>query len=692
MKRLTIALGLLVCTIAFAQNWNTWQVTQPFNRNSLSSNGEALPTPGFQADLTSSITPQIGTAGTFSRATARNYWSAPGTLSQVTANNPAIPAFQPDMAGVSGLAMYSGTKNWNLQSEAPATTWTEVGAPDVTNGVGTWFGSVAYGSIQGVLGEGITQTVGLTAVDKTIMLSAWMQADTSPITVRFTIEGDSGGTPETLTQDVIVTANEPARYYAPAKLFTGAATGDVKVSITLRGTGKIFIGGIQTERKETDSTEDQFLRIPGPYVKTTVAAVAHDADILTYPASNISNVAQFSFSVWVNSDWRNFGNVTPYRDHSPGVQDKYIIGIRDAGNNVILELRSASGSNFISIGLNGATVDTLFERHYGRRWYHYVVTIDYTNDVYKLYRNGVLEATDTTAFATPGAADTFYIGSPNAYRQWNGIINYLKYYPGELLDANEVRRLFYSELNNHIETTYKDGWPLGPNWHDPYTRVFFDFSESSGSIVDEIGVNTLTVNGAPTFSAPFTGRFADLSPGITYGTGKAHRKTTAITALNHDLSTTNITVEMYVQKDSTVGEQNLVTGLGHGSNTDYGWRIYFSNDTTLKLDLQADDGTTKSISYTLASSLVDGEPHKIRLRWGLNTAARLWIDEYLYSTSGDDDAGTVFTNQGLRIGEKYDGSGSNFIGSFLSLRISMAASDASQVMTSSGGPLILGAD
>jgi hypothetical protein len=614
-------------------------------------------------------------------------------MSQVAIDTPACPAYQFGHESVAGLAMHSGTQNHLVRSEAITTTWGAVGAPTLNANVGTTYG-ITFGSIAGGSGDGITQTSALSAASRTVLVSFFAVALTTGVTVRITVEGDSGGTPEASSRDVVVVPinlTRPARYYHEAKAFTGSATGNVKVTITLRGTGTIFIGGIQLEDKETNGTTDQYLRIPGPYISTADAAVSYEADILTYPASNISAVNKFTFAVWLNSDWRSFGNVAAYSDMSPGLQDKLAIRVRDSGGGSIFEFGNFAGGNDINVTLNGSSFQTLYERHYERRWNQYVVTVDYEADSYKVYRNGAFVEEDTTARATPGAADTFYIGSPNGYRQWNGIIRNLKYY-ASVLTATQVSTLFLNEVGTFIETSFKHGWPWAPNWHDPYTVAMWDFSEASGSIVDEVNGITCTVSGSPTFNTTFTGRYADWSPGVTYTTGAAHRKLSATTQLDHNLSNTNLMLEITIQKTSTVGEQNIFTCLGHGSTSDYGYRAYFLDDLTIRLDLQADAGETKNMSWTLPASLVDGLVHKLRFHWGINTQGKLWVDEVRHATENDDDCGTVFTCTGIRIGEKYDGSGGNFIGTITGVRITQAASDASVTMTNSGGPLSLGSD
>lgn len=661
--------------------------------SALNQDPSALPTPTFQADFTSSITPQIGTGGTFTRSTVRNYWSGATTLAQVAIDTPAIPAYQFANDSVGGLGMWGPTTNYALQSEDIATTWSAVGTVTRTAVVGTGYGGINFGSLTADTGEGITQTMSFAAASTTVQFSFYAVALTSPVTVNIVVEGDSGGTPETQTTEIIIVPTnltQPARYYNPALLFTAGATGNVKVSVLLQETGSILIGGLMVERKETDGSTDQHLRIPGPYVKTTTAEVSHAADVLTYPASNITNTATMTWHFWVNTDFRGFNNSTPYRDMSPSADDKYVVRSRDASNNVIIEIQPGRSNNF-HVGFNGGTVTTLYERHYDRRWHCYTITADYTGSEFKIYRNGVLYATDTTAFAAPGAANDFYVGSfTSAYRSLNGIIRNLKYYD-RVLTAAEVAAVFNSEYPTFLETTYKHGWPLQPNWHDPYTTLFFDFSEASGSLVDEIHGTTLTVSGSPTFGQVGTGRFAALT-GVTYTTGAAHRNLTGVTRLNHDLSATNHVLSMWIQKTSTVGEQNMLTLLGHGSSSDYGVRFYFLDDLTIRMDLQADDGSTKNCSWTLSQSLVDGQPHQLWFHWGQNTLGKLWVGRVRHATENDDDAGTTYTNEGIRVGEKYDGSGDNFIGTIWGIRYSFAAGDAAVTMTNTSGPISLGSE
>src|SRR6185436_308162 len=122
--------------------------------NSVSS-GVPIPDPTFQVDFDDSIVPEIGSAGTFERASERTYWVDADTMGVVSSGNPAIPAFQQGMSTpATGYAMYSGTANLADES-GDLTTWDAIGTPTITPSAGEWFDYIDYSTLVGDATEGV---------------------------------------------------------------------------------------------------------------------------------------------------------------------------------------------------------------------------------------------------------------------------------------------------------------------------------------------------------------------------------------------------------------------------------------------------------------------------------------------------------------------------------------------------------
>lgn len=208
----------------------------------------------------------------------------------------------------------------------------------------------------------------------------------------------------------------------------------------------------------------------------------------------------------------------------------------------------------------------------------------------------------------------------------------------------------------------------------------FKLNEASGDITGAIAGTVLTVAGSPTYSVTASGLFSGLSPGITYGLNIGHRKTTATTLF--DLSAgLAFTLEMFFNKTTAAGTQYLTSFNGHASNTDYGLLLYGNGDTTIGMDMQADDGTTSASSWTVPA-MTDGNIHKIRVGATLGGNAELWFDGVSKGTQSlAGQAGKVFTNQGIRICDQYNNGGANLRGTMFFWKYTSGSATANM-----GGP------
>lgn len=417
--------------------WNTSQALAPFKNNCLGGSG--VPQKAnlvFQADLTNSVSGQVcvNCTATFTRAGAVNYYDSATTIASAGSGIPALPAFSIAQNGtVGGIQIAGARKNWILQSEAPATTWTLVSTPTVTNSVGTFLGTVAFGTIVSTAGsQGIKQDSGVTAVSKTANCSAFMSVASGTLAVTLQI-GGTGGTPENTT--VVSSVNTTPTRYLVRKAFDGSATGNINCQFTNNAAGTLRIGGMMLDI-ETDGTNGSSWTSPSPYIKTTTTVATSVADSLTYAESNIASAetkgsASFWLSLPVTS---STGNGNPNGAFAFNAAANFTTGI---GLEFAVEPNAVFGV-FGGIETSFGAVPTFATN----KWTHWGYTWDAStpaSTVLKLYKSGIKTGNTITAASTPGSGSGLTIGgiiTPSRNRFIDGQIAKFKVWNVVLSDSD----------------------------------------------------------------------------------------------------------------------------------------------------------------------------------------------------------------------------------------------------------------
>lgn len=306
-----------------------------------------------------------------------------------TFDNPPLPASPPlNTATNKGMVFEGNNKNWILQSCAPGTTWTAVGAPTLTNAVGNAFGAnMPYGTIAGVATEGIKQSIALASADASFVASAWVKVAAGTLACKIHLEGSSGGSPQTETTSF--TANTTWTLVKVFKTFTGAATGSVSMRIELDSAGTLQISGMSLERRNASQTYN--IEAPGTFIKTTTAVVETLPNYLWYKTARNINPKSGTVVVWA---WLDCDSADINNSDGPNL----ISVIGDHGQYV-LDLHYVSDNLNFSFGGDITNVCTLASPGVLKNvWYQYGISWSMndtgTFDI-RLYLDGALVDTVT---------------------------------------------------------------------------------------------------------------------------------------------------------------------------------------------------------------------------------------------------------------------------------------------------------
>lgn len=368
------------------------------------------------------VTPEKGSAGTFTRASDAHYYlgTTHASIGKVTSGNPAVEAFLYKQAVQQGGFQASGArKNWIQYSEEPATApWTEVGTPtSVTNDV-TTLGVLSLGTILGNSGDGIEQDSGVAATNgQTWTASVWVGAAVS-VTGTLFLRDVGGG--DTFSQNFTATA--VGQRVVVSGTYTAGASGNIEMAIELTASGTLALGGMMLEYNE-DTTYGNNAEGASDYVKTEGAVANKAADVLYYDAANLASVmASGTLSLWCAPHWGGVpvGSVAKQVFSMNGGELRITLGKSGSTPQIGFEY----GSNSIVNSAAG---------HYAQNTWIYLVcswangaTVDQ-----RLYRNGTLIASDTSSTPTTPTADDFYIGAPDggtSRAYLDGLVSFLQIY------------------------------------------------------------------------------------------------------------------------------------------------------------------------------------------------------------------------------------------------------------------------
>lgn len=414
--------------------------------------GSSFPTPMFQVDYyDGNVTPEIGSGGTFARASTMYYADSLTSLSSVASGNPAIEAFPFNGAGSEGgLQMMGPHANWILRSEElDNAAWSDVGAPTTGTNDGTApDGNATADSITANgNNEGRTQSSAVAAASTRFVFSIYLKRNgASNVACTLTLAG-TGATPETTTQAATATSSWQ-RFYV-YQSFTAAATGNATVTITVDTNGEsVYAWGAQLEQTE-QGTYGSLQSTPTCYIKTVAATAGTATESLSYPSSNITTLSTGSICFWMNPTWSDQDYTTSGRYH---------IAVEMTALTTLLAAFTThnSTSTWKAIFYFGGTLITSLadtQTISRNTWSHWVFAWDNTGAAidFEIYQDGTSVKTNTTATPTTPSAGTVWVGTRDNGTFQGGLrgeISGLKWYDVRL-DDTQVTTLYNSEKSNY---------------------------------------------------------------------------------------------------------------------------------------------------------------------------------------------------------------------------------------------------
>lgn len=388
------------------------------------------------------ITPEIGTSGTFTRSSSETFADGytHNDLDYVTTGNPAEGAAPYNGSGTAlGVQFCGEIKNYILQSSHPATTWTQVGSPTLVQdsaAAGPDSVALSAGIVVGNSGDGIEQDAGVAAASKDWVFSAYVRAFSSTVDGLMILEG-IGGTPETESEAFTVgTEWERVSVY---KSFSGAATGNVKPEVLINEDGPVVLEvfGMQLERGYDGGVQGVNSKDPRCYVPTTTATVISAEDVLYYPLANFENKIETSGTIVA---W-----IAPHRGYNRMVsanRSSVIFSINDLLNYFALndtELEFRWGGNVVQ--------RYTMSSYDANEWIHVAVAWEESgaNFNIELFENGASLGTTSKATTAPTFSTNAYVGfrSSVAYDEYsfNGVIHDFRVF-SEKLSVEDVLSIY----------------------------------------------------------------------------------------------------------------------------------------------------------------------------------------------------------------------------------------------------------
>lgn len=398
----------------------------------------------FSVQLSNSLIPTVGPRRFWYHTPGKTgYYDSTTTYAESAIAGLPLPAYGFNSASSQpGMAFNSQHRNRILQSEAPATTWTAIvngAAPTITNAVGTFVGTIAYGTIDGGSGDGIQQPAAgpIAANSQDFQASVYASVAASTLDFQLCLEGDSGGTPDTDCETK--TATTTVQRFVNYTALNAARTGNIRMKILLSATGVLRVGGM-TLNVVSDSEEDPSYKSPTDYVKTVAATALHPYNFLVYPNERAFNPNKGTLIAWA----------MPFFSSADCIAPTGPTWLSSTGNSFEFYTDIGSLSDMkLSYGLAGGTpVLGAVVSIVANTWYQWVYTWDNTVSPaqFSSYQNGTLIESQT-ASRNPMSPKNFMIGNmsreintdkfagPVDY--WNGIIDKVDVY-GSALDAAAI--------------------------------------------------------------------------------------------------------------------------------------------------------------------------------------------------------------------------------------------------------------
>lgn len=346
----------------------------------------------WSVDLGTSPIPTVGDTEYYWNAKGLNGWLYPTTTTTLVAADcrssfPA-PCYPLNGFNKGGFGFVSQNTNYILQSEAIGTTWTAAGAvPTITAGVGTFLGVVTYGTVLGVSGDGIQQSVATATASTEWTASFYGSVAAGTLSCRLTLEGDSGGTPGTVNQDITLTTT-PQRFSVYGS-FGSSNTGNIRLKFTLLAAGTARVGGFMLERCNIGAGS-AYWKVGANYIKTTTAAVTNQWNQLVYRMTDSWNIKKGTAIAWgflwdadVDNDFITANGPTPIG--GPGQFANFYWHIQNADEQTL------------DYGGKSPAVTTPNINLTRNQWHQFAITWDttVTPNTFSVYLDGALRQTTT---------------------------------------------------------------------------------------------------------------------------------------------------------------------------------------------------------------------------------------------------------------------------------------------------------
>lgn len=468
------------------------------------SHGSAQNLYSFRCTMGASITPEVGNAGTLTRASTANYASSAILMAQKSSGNATVPAYIFGLDTTKGGVQISGPRqnlytqsqnlahaNWTayLTPTRTANT-TDVLAPDGTNTATKFLNNAAD--------EGCNQTaMAVAASGRKLVQSVWARCATGVEAILYL--GCDTTTSQGYTSVAWTLTDQWQRCYF-YKAY-GSVTGNIRPAFYCHSASvAYYLWGAQVEMVD-DATYGSNIQFPSAYIPTTTAAVATAGDVLSYPAENIAGcLTTGKITVWVAPAYS--------QAFVSSSKDKYIVSMADN-----ITIRLASGA--IEATYGGATLTASSQTWDANEFFR--LTFGWSGQNLILLKNGVSIASTGASGASVPTASAVLIGSDGTTEEYfDGIIAGVQFKPSYPDAATDLAEFGAEKL----EYGYK---PVDPSALS-YTRT--SFTEAAGNTGAITETSTVAVINDTFVSSPSTyqqgihytctGVPSGLSPSVVY--------------------------------------------------------------------------------------------------------------------------------------------------------------------------------
>jgi hypothetical protein len=357
-------------------------------------------------------------------------------LTTASSGNPAVEAFfyNQSTGTDGGVQIYGASKNWALHSEDVSNAaWVATNATKSTSSMTRPDGTTANTDVltaTAANGE-VVQDTGDTAASDKWMFSIFVKCPSGTVAGKLRIRG-TGGTPEESTTAFTATTTWQ-RVYSDYKIFTGSATGNASVGVSIdTNTEVLHLWGLMGE-KANDNNYGGLIEFPGQYIKTEGATAVTASDSLSYDSS-VMNPEKGTVMMFVNNYGAftaNNGGFMVYFSMNSGVLAGYLF-ITDTlrflyNNNVQVKTTTFGVNEWNHVAF------TWEQRAGGFLWRDWIW-------------NGVSQTIVFHSVVEPAAADLYignFTGAPRTGSA-RGVISRLKVY-NEALSESEIDDVYQAE-------------------------------------------------------------------------------------------------------------------------------------------------------------------------------------------------------------------------------------------------------